>query len=191
MKNSNTIKKSDVVRAFADYKKGKRPDIKFPPKWWHVRHNGKLYGVKIIWRLASGIKDFNTTHARKKLDKLGFEVVDIRDSVDTLYTEAEKLRDEHTLEELEKFAAQAPKKPPPFYTKRKGWCRNRYVVAAVLKRAKGKCEGCKKLAPFKRKTTGRPYLEVHHKKQLSKGGDDTTKNAIALCPNCHRKAHYG
>jgi 5-methylcytosine-specific restriction protein A len=34
-------------------------------------------------------------------------------------------------------------------------------------------------------------LEVHHKKQLSEGGEDTVENAIALCPNCHREAHYG
>lgn len=33
--------------------------------------------------------------------------------------------------------------------------------------------------------------EVHHKVPLSAGGDDTVENAIALCPNCHRKAHFG
>ena len=27
-------------------------------------------------------------------------------------------------------------------------------------------------------------------KQLKDGGADTVKNSIALCPNCHRKAHY-
>jgi len=26
---------------------------------------------------------------------------------------------------------------------------------------------------------------------LSEGGEDTLENAIALCPNCHRKMHYG
>jgi len=34
-------------------------------------------------------------------------------------------------------------------------------------------------------------LEVHHKVPLAEGGDDTVENAIALCPNCHRHAHYG
>jgi len=45
-------------------------------------------------------------------------------------------------------------------------------------------------APFK-KTDGDPYLEVHHIKQLAKGGPDTAMNAVALCPNCHKEAHYG
>ncbi len=27
-------------------------------------------------------------------------------------------------------------------------------------------------------------------KHLANNGDDTVENAIALCPNCHRKAHY-
>jgi 5-methylcytosine-specific restriction protein A len=26
---------------------------------------------------------------------------------------------------------------------------------------------------------------------LSTGGEDTLENAIALCPNCHRRAHFG
>lgn len=69
--------------------------------------------------------------------------------------------------------------------------RNPYVVIDVLRRAQGICERCSKKAPFKRKTDGSPYLEVHHKKMLAHGGEDTVSNAIALCPNCHREAHYG
>lgn len=67
--------------------------------------------------------------------------------------------------------------------------RNPDVVAEVLARANGYCENCKLPAPFRRRN-GTPYLEVHHKKPLSEGGEDTVKNAIALCPNCHRYAHY-
>jgi len=69
--------------------------------------------------------------------------------------------------------------------------RNPDVVAEVLYRAKGSCEKCLNLAPFNRKSDGSPYLEVHHRKPLAEGGDDTVANAIALCPNCHRAAHYG
>ncbi|MGG5161372.1 HNH endonuclease [Citrobacter portucalensis] len=68
--------------------------------------------------------------------------------------------------------------------------RNPYVVAEVLIRAKGKCQNCKQDAPFKR-VDGSPFLEVHHIEWLSHGGDDSVENAIALCPNCHRQAHYG
>lgn len=69
--------------------------------------------------------------------------------------------------------------------------RNPDVVAEVLYRAKGKCEKCLSPAPFNRKSDGSPYLEVHHRIPLAEGGDDTVENAIALCPNCHREAHYG
>jgi len=65
------------------------------------------------------------------------------------------------------------------------------VVAEVLARAGGICDGCKSKAPFNRKSTREPYLEVHHKKQLARGGDDTVENAEALCPNCHRHRHHG
>ncbi|MGH7950580.1 MAG: HNH endonuclease [Limisphaerales bacterium] len=72
-----------------------------------------------------------------------------------------------------------------------GFRRNADVIVAVLKRANGICERCKKNAPFNRKSDGTPFLEVHHRKTLAEGGEDTVENAIALCPNCHREAHYG
>lgn len=68
--------------------------------------------------------------------------------------------------------------------------RNPDVVAEVLTRAAGICEACNDPAPFIRRSNGTPYLEVHHKQWLSDEGEDTVGNAIALCPNCHRKAHY-
>ena len=30
---------------------------------------------------------------------------------------------------------------------------------------------------------------IDYIKQLAKGGEDTLRNAVALCPNCHRKMH--
>ena len=69
--------------------------------------------------------------------------------------------------------------------------RNPDVVAEVLHRAEGECERCKGAAPFLRRKDGSPYLEVHHLVQLADGGEDTVENASALCPNCHRRLHYG
>ncbi|EGV27544.1 HNH endonuclease [Thiorhodococcus drewsii AZ1] len=69
--------------------------------------------------------------------------------------------------------------------------RNPDVVAEVLEKAKGLCGICGKKAPFNKRTNGLPYLEVHHRVQLSKGGEDTIENTIALCPNCHREQYYG
>ncbi|MFU8787539.1 MAG: HNH endonuclease [Methylobacter sp.] len=34
-------------------------------------------------------------------------------------------------------------------------------------------------------------MEVHHIVPLSQGGEDTIEYVVALCPNCHRKRHYG
>ena len=64
------------------------------------------------------------------------------------------------------------------------------VVAEVLLRANGVCQNCMRPAPFLRRSDRTPYLEVHHIIRLSDGGDDTVENAIAVCPNCHRAAHY-
>ena len=72
-----------------------------------------------------------------------------------------------------------------------GFLRNPDVIADVLWRAKGVCERCHRKAPFIRKSNNSPYLEVHHPIPLSDGGEDTVANAIALCPNCHREAHFG
>lgn len=69
--------------------------------------------------------------------------------------------------------------------------RNAYVVASALRKANGICQSCRNPAPFKRRTTGLPYLEVHHIIPLSQGGKDTVENTVAICPNCHRKAHFG
>ena len=60
--------------------------------------------------------------------------------------------------------------------------RNPDVVAEVLIRAKGCCENCKLDAPFTRRKDNTPYLEVHHKKRLADGGEDTIENAIMLFP---------
>lgn len=68
--------------------------------------------------------------------------------------------------------------------------RNPYIVAYTKKMANGICHDCEQPAPFMTKK-GEPFLEVHHEKPLAEGGFDTIDNTIALCPNCHRKRHYG
>lgn len=64
------------------------------------------------------------------------------------------------------------------------------VRDAVHERAKGRCEGCGKIAP----------LELHHRKYRSRGGKHTLANLVALCggeggmfggnhSGCHGLAH--
>ena len=68
--------------------------------------------------------------------------------------------------------------------------RSRIICTYVFARAKGRCEDCGAAAPFFR-PNGTPYLEAHHIRRLTDGGPDDPRYMIALCPNCHRAAHYG
>lgn len=86
---------------------------------------------------------------------------------------------------------KANKIPQQSFSISKIYIRNSDVVAEVLDRANGFCEYCKNEAPFKKDSDGLGFLEVHHIIPLSQNGLDTVENCVALCPNCHRHAHYG
>ena len=66
--------------------------------------------------------------------------------------------------------------------------RSSEVVKETRKRANGVCQYCNQPAPFIDKK-GNPYLEVHHIIWLSRDGEDSTGNTVALCPNCHSRMH--
>jgi len=93
--------------------------------------------------------------------------------------------------ERKKRINSACKKPHITSIVTKVYSRNPDIVAERLFLANGFCEKCEKPAPFKKAKDGNPYLEVHHKKQLAHGGEDTLENTEALCPNCHRWKHFG
>jgi 5-methylcytosine-specific restriction enzyme A len=63
------------------------------------------------------------------------------------------------------------------------------VRAWVLKLSKGNCEACGEEAPFNSED-GSAFLETHHMKRLVDDGPDIVENAVAICPNCHRRLHY-
>ena len=90
--------------------------------------------------------------------------------------------------ELEEKAGNEPKQPKSSTAINVVFSRSRYVAELAKRRAKGKCELCKKVAPF-RNMRGEPYLESHHIVWLASGGSDTIGNTVALCPNCHRRMH--
>jgi 5-methylcytosine-specific restriction enzyme A len=66
--------------------------------------------------------------------------------------------------------------------------RSEAIKSYALKRANGDCEGCSQPAPFFSK--GGPFLEVHHIERIADGGPDHPENVAALCPNCHKRAHF-
>lgn len=104
--------------------------------------------------------------------------------------------DERTLErraiKLEKQMLKGEPKgilnPQQASTTSNSYVRDPEVRAWVRKEANGICEGCNQPAPFEK--DGLPFLEVHHVKHLAQDGSDRTSNAVALCPNCHRRCHH-
>ena len=73
--------------------------------------------------------------------------------------------------------------------RRRAFERSKVIKTYVLSRAKGKCEACGIKAHFVTEKN-QPYLEEHHIRRLSDGGPDDPAWTIALCPNCHQRAHY-
>jgi len=92
-------------------------------------------------------------------------------------------------EDLEIKANERSNKTPSYrQITSKTYVRDQYVAEYSKRRAKGICQLCEKPAPFNDKE-GKPYLESHHIIWLSKGGEDSIDNTVALCPNCHKKMH--
>lgn len=92
---------------------------------------------------------------------------------------------------VDQFDVSEPEEGPP--TKRDAtgsrYDRDPRVRDQAKRRAAGFCEYCGE-AGFKM-ANGSIYLETHHIIQLCDGGLDNSRNVIALCPNDHRRAHFG
>jgi 5-methylcytosine-specific restriction protein A len=102
----------------------------------------------------------------------------------------------HLAEKVRKKRKLPPTVPPTGSTAPKkttrvseAFERDPAVVAWILGHAKGVCECCGSPAPFV-DSDGFPFLEVHHVEPLGEGGADVIENAVALCPNCHRRCHH-
>ncbi|MFC1545195.1 HNH endonuclease [Gemmatimonadota bacterium] len=133
----------------------------------------RLRGVRDHWR-----------------EKLGSEIPEI-EKTEGYFSRALRHSASLSAEKRYKRIRQSRKIPIKVKVTTSVFARSPDVVAEVLHRANGYCESCGQPAPFSRASDGSPYLEVHHLITLSEGGEDTPENAQALCPNCHRKAHYG
>jgi hypothetical protein len=91
-------------------------------------------------------------------------------------------------EKLKALAEKAKKKPAIRTAQTTAFVRDAAVAEYAKRLAKGICDLCEMPAPFQNRQNV-DYLECHHIIWLAKGGDDTIENAVALCPNCHRKMH--
>ena len=111
------------------------------------------------------------------------------DKEQTSATELKKVSQRFTLQELKERARKYSRKNPAVYiVQTKQFQRNFFVSEYAKRRAGGCCELCGKEGPFLDEN-GKPYLEIHHVEWLSKGGADSIRNTVALCPNWHKKMH--
>lgn len=115
----------------------------------------------------------------------GFVVTEeLSDEKDKLQEkEASKLTDEELYERAKKVERVGKRAAVT-----QVYVRNTHVTAHVKRRAEGHCDLCGKPAPFFDRN-GKPFLECHHVEWLSRGGEDSIDNAVALDPSCHRKMH--
>ena len=94
----------------------------------------------------------------------------------------------HQLRDLARATSSKEQTPPE--RKRMVYERSEAVRIYVLRRANGECEGCEQKAPFIN-NKGQPYLEPHHITRIADEGPDHPEWVAALCPNCHRRVHFG
>lgn len=100
----------------------------------------------------------------------------------------EKLAKKLSDEELETRAKHASKKATSRHVTINNYERETSVTEYAKRWAKGICQLCDAPAPFKNKK-GEPHLHTHHVEWLSRGGEDSIENTVALCPNCHDRMH--
>ena len=125
--------------------------------------------------LSPKAKAMTVAHARKNLMEMGI--------IERTGWGRYRLSDGDAIDDL------GVDRPATTATTVQRYARDPGVRSAVIRRAKGKCELCCKLG-FKR-PDGSRYLEAHHIIALAADGEDRMTNVIALCPDDHRKAHFG
>lgn len=91
-------------------------------------------------------------------------------------------------EQILKRAQNASRKAATLNKVTKTFERDPNVIEYAKRWAKGICQLFDQLAPYKNKKN-KPHLHTYHIKWISKGGEDTIENTVALCPNCHDKMH--
>ena len=154
---------------------------------FQILSEGRVRYIDQMVCIGYNIRDEDAKGTSRKI--IQFELIPL-DSVDASDKDVQSLLKEN-LETL-KQKAMASSSSSPLISEKKVRIRERSAAirAYGLRRAGGFCEYCKSKAPFIT-ADGILYLEVHHIKKLADGGPDHPNSIIALCPNCHRRAHYG
>lgn len=188
------ISNKEFLQAIESYKKGRFPWKELSVDWFILVNNKYMYPIKYIYALAINQipSSFTTNQAKSGMRHLSYQYISLKAlKQDEMQFEESVNPSLNNRDERLKRLKKANKIPKASVMLVLSYARNPDVVDEVLERASGKCESCKNEAPFVRRSNKTPYLEVHHVQMLSEGGSDTVDNAIAVCPNCHRQAHYG
>lgn len=190
-----TIDIPDIRRAVHRYNQGDRPWRQTLNRVdWFLIFDGELYPLKYTYALAVNEPPANYTTNQMKyaMKHLGVTFHSLKAESDDVESFLERVRMALANPKARrKRLREASSRPQSRYVTTLDFARNPDVVAEVLERANGHCEACGNPAPFLRAADNTPYLEVHHKIMLADGGPDTVENAEALCPNCHRRKHFG
>lgn len=185
---------ADMRKAMSRYLSGDRPWPHPTVDWFIATESGDLFPLKYTYALAVEQRPatFTTNQAKAAMRPLGLAFISLKSRVESDQSfqaaVASSLKDRKSRSER---LAKAPRIPTQYVVGQIVFRRNPDVVAEVLERANGYCEICGKPAPFLRASNQEPYLEVHHTIRLANGGEDAVENAVAACPNCHRKTHHG
>ncbi len=103
-------------------------------------------------------------------------------------TNPKQLKNKSIKDLREAALSQSPRTSTSKEKQETAYYRSQALKLYIIARSQGICEGCGESAPFQTKSG--PYLECHHVHRLADGGPDHPKNVVALCPNCHRRAHF-
>lgn len=189
------IEISDIRRGIRRYNAGDRPWRQTLNRVdWFIAFENVLYPLKYTFALAVDLPPikYTTDQMKTAMKHLGLSFHSLNAEKEESENFEKRVRT--SLQDpagRAKRLKYAEKKPSARFVTNLTFARNPDVVAEVLKRANGICESCGSPAPFVKASDNCPYLEVHHKIFLANGGEDSVENAEALCPNCHRRKHYG
>jgi 5-methylcytosine-specific restriction protein A len=181
-----TMKEYDELGHDAFYNKYRQQYNIGPAKTTYIDYNGRQYPLKMIYSVAiqQSSLTYNTYTGVANLKELGFktnEPLRKSNNKQSNKTEYDTKQDEKSIEEIHKednFARQLIREP--IYQDLRNQLTNR---------ANGKCQACN--SEFFKKTNGEHYFEIHHIISYSECKKHELSNLALLCPNCHRKIHFG
>lgn len=144
-----------------------------------------VYDIEILDKDYSSLEMPHKFEKPEGVEKDIIEPLDSSHSLEEQEKQATMMDSDSLRVAAEKRSTSTPMEKEVTITQYK---RDAYIAEYAKQRANGVCQLCGNEAPFK-DVKGKPYLESHHIIWISKGGEDSIQNTVALCPNCHKKMH--